>query len=138
MPPKRGAVERAEDNVPPKAPAASTPEQAESIDERHARLTLAVRSQRMLVEIEEVERELREGSTPASGARGAGTSPAGLVRSGLEGQCHHLCFDVYPFVSYKTSNKVVKFLRHDRRAINAQANRPWCVLPEGPALKGKV
>jgi hypothetical protein len=84
MPPKRAAVERADDNVPPEAPAASTPEQAESIDERHARLTLAVRSQRMLVEIEEVERELREGSTPASGARGAETSLAPESRGSQE------------------------------------------------------
>lgn len=76
MPPRRAAAERAEDSVPPEAPAASTPEQTESIDERHARLTLAVRSQRMLVETEEMECELCEGSTPVSDARGAGTSPA--------------------------------------------------------------
>lgn len=85
MPPKGAAVERAEDNVPPEAPAASTPEQAESIDERHARLTLAVRSQRMLVEIEEAERELREGSTPASGARGAGELAGGVSQEWARG-----------------------------------------------------
>jgi hypothetical protein len=76
MPPKRAAAERAEDSVPPEAPAALTPESSESIGERHARLTLALREYRLVAEIEEMERELREGSGPADNARSAGTSPA--------------------------------------------------------------
>ena len=60
----------------PNAQATSTapaPESSESIDERYERLQLEVRSQRRLAEIEEMERELRTGVSPA---RSTGNTPA--------------------------------------------------------------
>jgi len=52
-----------------------TPESTESIDERYERLQLQVRARRKIVEIQEMEEELRSGS-PARRTSSAGTSPA--------------------------------------------------------------
>ena len=67
MPPKRAAA----GSVPPE----TTPESTESIDERYERLQIAVRSQRRLAEIEEMEQEIRTGVSPARG-RSRASSPA--------------------------------------------------------------
>ena len=102
MPPKR--AERAADSVPD----ASTepPESTETIEERHARLTMAVRAQRQLAEIEEMERELREGSSPAGSRASAGTFPAPEMGAGqLKGQWRRLFFGVPLFGSCGISSK---------------------------------
>jgi len=52
------------------------PESTETIEERHAHLITAEQAQPRLAEIEEMERELREGSSPARGRASAGMSPA--------------------------------------------------------------
>jgi hypothetical protein len=66
MPPRRAPTADA---------SADTPESAESVDERYERLQLQVRAQRRIVEIQEMEEEIRSGSQ-ARRTSGAGTSPA--------------------------------------------------------------
>ena len=83
MPPKRAAP----GSVPPEAPASGTPESnTELVDEEHARLTIAVRAQRRLTEIDDMRRELRDGSSPARGRSSAGTPPA-LIGLGSARSC---------------------------------------------------
>jgi hypothetical protein len=78
MPPKR--VDRTTGSTDASI---EVPESTETIKERHARLTIEVRAQRRLAEIEEMERELREGSSPARGRASVGTSPASEIGAGV-------------------------------------------------------
>jgi len=71
MPPKRAERAASSPDVLTEAP-----DPSETIEERHARLTKAVQAQRQLAEIKELERELREGFSPARSRASAGTSPA--------------------------------------------------------------
>ena len=77
MPPKR--VERTTGSPDVLA---ETPIPIETIEERHTRLVTAVQAQRRLAEIEEMERELREGPSPIRSRATAGTSPASGIGAG--------------------------------------------------------